>query len=132
MDYWIKDSALVETFTDFADTPTTTYSASYGSDLCGSKTMEIYMYDYETLMIGQITGGSYQETVFFTDNDYDWLTYSYDSGTSEHSFSIYSDDPSDYTNSYATFYIKVMLDDYYLLYPETIHWESFQIRLKNC
>ena len=90
------------------------------------------MYDKETLLIGQIDSAPYfQRTAYYFDNNYlDWLTYSIVSPT--HSLSVYTDNPAKVNNEWQTFYIKVMLDDYYLLYPETIHYDSFRVKLKNC
>ena len=47
LDYWIKDSALSVTFTDYEDWASTTYSYS-GSDLCGAKSYTIYATDMFT------------------------------------------------------------------------------------
>ena len=44
MDYWIKDSAVSVTFTDFEDWASTAYSYS-GTDLCGEKSYTIYHSD---------------------------------------------------------------------------------------
>ena len=44
LDYWIKDSAVSVSFTDFEDWASTEYSNS-GSDLCGPKSYTIYHSD---------------------------------------------------------------------------------------
>ena len=123
---------MSRTFTNYEDQPTRDFLEDYGSDLCGPKSYEIYLYDKETLLIGQIDGaGSNQPTAYYSENNYsDWFAYSIESPT--HTLSVFTDDPSKVNNEWQTFYIKVMLDDYYLLYPETIHYDSFRVMLKNC
>ena len=118
-------------FEDYLDQPTATYGAQYGDDLCGSKTIEIYMYDKETLLISQITGDqTFTETVYFTENINAWLTYSVID--TEHKLTVKTDDPALVNNEWQTFFIRVQLDDYYLDNPDTIHYDSFRVKLKNC
>ena len=103
LDYWIKDSAVSVTFTDFEDWASTTYSYS-GSDLCGEKSYTIYAEDQFT---------PYAATNYPTVTDY--LSYSVSGST--HTLSVESDDVSLYTNAYVTFYVRVILVDYYAVYP---------------
>jgi hypothetical protein len=47
LDYWIKDTPLGITFSDFSDYASTKY-ADYGTNLCGPKKYEIYAADKAT------------------------------------------------------------------------------------
>lgn len=61
----------------------------------------------------------------------DFLSYSVSSGT--HTLSVQTNDVSLFTNAFVTFYVRVVLVDYYALYPQyAIHWEPFRFRLKHC
>ena len=74
--------------------------------MCGSKTIEIYMYDKETLLISQITGDqTFTETVYFTENINAWLKYSVID--TEHKLTVKTDDPALVNNEWQTFFIRV-------------------------
>ena len=119
LDYWIKDSAVSVTFTDFEDWASTAYSDA-GTDLCGEKSYTIYHSDQFT---------PYAATNYPTVTDY--LSYSVSGST--HTLSVETDDVSLYTNAYVTFYVRVILVDYYAVYPQYAIWyEPFRFRLKNC
>ena len=58
---------------------------------------------------------------------------SYDVSGSTHTLSLETDDVSLYTNAWVTFYVRVILVDYYAVYPQYAIWyEPFRFRLKNC
>lgn len=119
LDYWIKDSALSVTFTDFEDWASTTYSYS-GTDLCGEKSYTIYATD----MFTPYAASNYPTVT-------DFLSYSESGAT--HTLTVDTDDVSLYTNAYVTMYVRVILVDYYAVYPQYAIWyEEFRYQLKNC
>ena len=117
LDYWIKDSAVSISFTDFEDWASTEYYYS-GSDLCGPKEYAVYQSDKFTP---------------FDDDQYPTVNSSYLVSGSTHTLSFQTDDVSLYTNDWETLYIRIILIDYYAIYPQFgIRFEPFRYRLKNC
>ena len=103
LDYWIKDPAVSTTFTNFADWASTTYS-SQGSNLCGAKSYQIFADDQFT---------PYPVAKHPTITSY--LSYSVSSST--HTLSVSTSDVSLVNNDYKTFYVRVILNNYYAVYP---------------
>jgi hypothetical protein len=119
LDYWIKDPPLDVTFSDFSDYASTKYT-SYGTNLCGPKKYDIYAPDKVT----QYEPSKYPLVTEFLKFSVSGTTYK---------LTVESSNLALEKNVYKTFYVRVILLDYYANYPQyAIHWEPFRVRLKAC
>ena len=119
LDYWIKDPSLDVIFSDFSDYASTAYP-SYGTNLCGPKSYTIYAEDKVT----QYNPVNYPAVTEFL---------KFARSVDKNKLTVESSNFALERNVFKTFFVRVILVDYYASHPEyAIHWEAFRVRLKAC
>jgi hypothetical protein len=111
--YVIEAATSTITFTAFTDIVSNTYT---GSDLCGTKSYELY---------------AVTEEEPYVDDLFPWFTNRLDGDASVFEFDInYSVYNADIMDIWHQFYVKVWLDDYYVSNWEyATHFEPFRVML---